>query len=856
MAGGRKRGDQSTATPAHIISRPRLTRLLDQATAKIVILVAPAGYGKTTLAQEWLRDRPHIWYRANAASSDVASLGLDLAEALAGVDGEVPRRMRAALAVSSEPAHEVPLLVDLLRNGFEPDETLIAIDDYDAIAASPVAERLIGDLVASSRARLLVTGRARPIWATARRLLYGEIFELGQSALAMDPDEASRVLSVRPGTELPGLAALAQGWPAVLGLAALTEEDPPAEQVADGLYEFFAEELYQQVPTELREALLRLAFVGSLEGAAVDLVLGEAASEVVAVALRIGFLTREGGGELSAHPLVQGFLEKKALPLETSSAAIGKEVARALLGGRYWDEAFRVIDRFALGGPFEDLIAQALPEMVRTGRLATLERWSEFPTDDEDSPAIDLVKAELALRRATYQAAETMAIRASRGLEPNHELHAQALLVAGNAAHLADHEERGFGHYTRARSAATSDDYKRQAIWGQLICANQLDLPAVPDLISEVEAWSTHSPEDALRLATMKFSVGLRGSGISEALPLLRTASPLCAEARDPLVRTSFLNVYARCLAFGGFYDEAVEIADALLTDARDHELEFVVPHALIAKATGEAGAKRPQIALRLTDEAHEAAQHRNDNHNEIDSRSLKCRIYISLRDFDAALEATAQRPEGTAFGPLTEFALSRALALVGADRTDEARRVAERALRDSGRSGRSHEIRSIARWITAVAALAEEEDGSLSAALSRSVEYGVVDAFVVSYRGFPEVLRALASDKAGVDLSRPILERAGDTSRARAAGFPLSIAASRLLSQRESEVYELLAAGRTNKEIAAALFISDVTVKVHVRHILRKLGARTRTEAVARGPAGAWRLSTPLEDSKSSAAE
>jgi DNA-binding NarL/FixJ family response regulator len=126
----------------------------------------------------------------------------------------------------------------------------------------------------------------------------------------------------------------------------------------------------------------------------------------------------------------------------------------------------------------------------------------------------------------------------------------------------------------------------------------------------------------------------------------------------------------------------------------------------------------------------------------------------------------------------------------------------------------------------------------------------------VVSYRGFPEVLRALASDKAGVDLSRPILERAGDTSRARAAGFPLSIAASRLLSQRESEVYELLAAGRTNKEIAAALFISDVTVKVHVRHILRKLGARTRTEAVARGPAGAWRLSTPLEDSKSSAAE
>src|SRR5437763_3489589 len=109
MAGSTNTADQRAAIPpppSHIISRPRLTRLLDETTAKIVILVAPAGYGKSTLAQEWLRERPHIWYRANAASSDVASLGLDLAEALAGVDGEIPRRMRAALAVSSEPAHE------------------------------------------------------------------------------------------------------------------------------------------------------------------------------------------------------------------------------------------------------------------------------------------------------------------------------------------------------------------------------------------------------------------------------------------------------------------------------------------------------------------------------------------------------------------------------------------------------------------------------------------------------------------------------------------------------------------------------------------------------------------------------
>ena len=51
-------------------------------------------------------------------------------------------------------------------------------------------------------------------------------------------------------------------------------------------------------------------------------------------------------------------------------------------------------------------------------------------------------------------------------------------------------------------------------------------------------------------------------------------------------------------------------------------------------------------------------------------------------------------------------------------------------------------------------------------------------------------------------------------------------------LTVREKEVLALLAQSKTNKEIASDLFLSEATVKVHVRHILRKLGARTRTEA------------------------
>ena len=53
-------------------------------------------------------------------------------------------------------------------------------------------------------------------------------------------------------------------------------------------------------------------------------------------------------------------------------------------------------------------------------------------------------------------------------------------------------------------------------------------------------------------------------------------------------------------------------------------------------------------------------------------------------------------------------------------------------------------------------------------------------------------------------------------------------------LTRRELQVLNLLAAGKTNAHIAGRLFISEGTVKSHIRHILDKLGARNRTQAVA----------------------
>jgi DNA-binding CsgD family transcriptional regulator/GAF domain-containing protein len=83
---------------------------------------------------------------------------------------------------------------------------------------------------------------------------------------------------------------------------------------------------------------------------------------------------------------------------------------------------------------------------------------------------------------------------------------------------------------------------------------------------------------------------------------------------------------------------------------------------------------------------------------------------------------------------------------------------------------------------------------------------------------------------------SRWIATRAGElTSRAATTSSDSGPDLSELLTPRELEVLRLIAEGRSNRSIATALLLGEGTVKYHVKNILRKFGARSRTEAISR---------------------
>lgn len=60
-------------------------------------------------------------------------------------------------------------------------------------------------------------------------------------------------------------------------------------------------------------------------------------------------------------------------------------------------------------------------------------------------------------------------------------------------------------------------------------------------------------------------------------------------------------------------------------------------------------------------------------------------------------------------------------------------------------------------------------------------------------------------------------------------------------LSRRESEILALLVEGRTNKEIAIALELQEITIKVHLRNVYRKIGAANRAQAVRIAMSSGW---------------
>jgi LuxR family maltose regulon positive regulatory protein len=821
---------------SYIIKRPRLTKLLDESEARIILLCAPAGYGKTTLAREWVEtvNGPVAWYSAGPTSDDIASFAIALANAIKPSSGrdDLPGHV-ATLVSSRQPtsqiAHE---LTGALHEG-----AVLVVDDYQRLASSAESDALL-EAIASNLERVVLTSRVRPNWLDARSDLYGEVLTIGPRELAFTDDEACGLLK-GSSAEQP-IVVRAQGWPAVLGLAArrgsadLEESDMvPAE-----LYEFFARDLFRTASDNLRTALLTLAAGADADASVAAVALGSGFEELLNEAADRGFVTRRSSS-IEIHPLLRSFLHDRIreLPHPERSRLLEKALS-ALIDARRWDTCLATVESLPDNRWIVASLDRAFLELLADGRITTLRRWLSLAERQKIvDPLILLASAEIALREGRDSEAQQLGEQAASGLGGNPTRAAHAHLVAARAAHMRDDFDAIAPNAEKAFLLAPDEESRFEALW--LAWLNAFERQMIEEsasLSEQLASLAPRNPEAALRVALVRGMTDFEHGRINQTVAAWIKASALVPHVRDPLLRTSFLNQFSHATLANAQYDQALEIAQAQIDEATKSGLDFVIDHGMLVKAGASVGIRKLREAHAVL-LAIEKRPETVSGYIALSIGLLTAKLRIASGDTETAMNHLLRDPPSkvppSAVGELLAYrGLLQAVTgdLAGAATSIEAARVASQYV----------ETVTVAELAEAILSAAvshtSEARAGLVGAIDSVIRSGHHEAVVTAVRASPELVMIYGRESTNTTPLRDILIRSRDHDLARTAKItiPRDLRRGDDLSPRELEVCELILQGRTNIEISRALFISGSTTKVHIRHIYEKLGAHSRAEAVA----------------------
>ena len=884
-----------------LVPRPHLAEALGDGLAGALILVsAPAGFGKTALLADWIRreGKPAAWVSLDAGDNDPVRFWRHAAAALDRVLPGTSAQVGPLLGPPAPHSFEGPVtaLVNELADRPGEDELLLVLDDYHLVGSQSV-HASVGFLLEHlpPGLHLVLATRADPPLPLARLRARSQLTELRAADLRFTADEAAALLRQATGADLPAvsvaaLTARTEGWAAGLQLAGLSlrgKQDAAGFVAAFSgghryVLDYLAGEVLDHQPDQVREFLLETSVLERLSGELCDAVTGRADSQAL--------LQQIEAAGLFLVPLdeVRGWWRYHQLFADLLRGRLQEEqpvqVTRLHRNAAAWCEEHGLADdavRHAVAAGEMTWAARLIEQhfdtvCVSRGETATTQRWiSALPADLVSSrPRLLLAQAFLAAQSGGAEAVERSVDAAERmaaGVagEPFEPAAGPAgSLLVNVPAHIAlcrsylaylRGDAEGVARFA-SRALAELGEGERMldlAIRANLALAEWLRghlAEAEQALVSRIAWWrAAAEPTVAIWGDVYELSqVQLAQGRLDEADRTCQRALEVTTAGRPPAA--TFGPAYVG-LGQAAYQRNELDTALRHVSEgvALCRQLAYSPPLATglatlawIRQATGD-----PAGALDAIGQAMRAAPGPPGLLNPVPAQ--RARLLLAHGDLAAAARWVEERGLGADDQPdyvrepeylvlarvlIAQGQPAQALALL--DRLHAAAVTQDRvgsvieagALRALALAARGDEARAVAALAEAlrlacpqgyVRIFADEGApmGALLGRLAAAQRAGLAEASGVPPDCLARVLVAF----------RPRSVTPGGAAGA-GAGSPQLV---EQLTARELEVLRLLAAGRSNQRIARELVVALDTVKKHVSHVLAKLGAANRTEAVAR---------------------
>ena len=844
-------------------------------------------------------DRPVAWLSLDAGDNDPARFWRHAVAALDRARPGIAERVGALLGPPAPASFEglVTALINELAAQPGQDELLLVLDDYHLTDAQQVHEPLAFLLEhLPPGVHLVLASRSDPPLPLARLRAGGQLAELRAGDLRFTAEEAAALLQETAGDALPGsavaaLAARTEGWAAGLQLAALSlqgQADPTGFVAAFSgshryVLDYLTDEVLEGQTGQVREFLLETSVLDRLSGGLCDAVTGRTGGQVM--------LERVERANLFLVPLdeVRGWWRYHHLFADLLRARLRDEqpgrAAQLHRNAAAWFEqrglADEAIQHAATAGEMTwaaRLIERHVDERILRGEGATLARWlAVLPADLVSArPRLCLAQTFVAVAESDVEAAGPLLGAAERALaqagdepfEPSAG-RASSFLVNVPAAiaveravlaHLCGDGQGTAVFASRALAATVEGEQMLESLARWYLAVAEWLRGRLPEaeraFTSSIAQWRAAGQPTLTAWACDRLGQVLRAQArLDAALGTYQQALEITAAPSQPALPAAGAGYVgmaevayqrndldtavghvtegiARCRHYG----DTQALATGLATLAWVRQAQGDAAGAL--DAMGEAGRAAPSSGV-------------TSLLNPVPAQ--RARLLLAQGDVAAAARWTQQR--GLGAGDEVSYQQEREYlvlvrVLLARNRPDDAVSLLKRlhaAAVGQGRTGSVIEIRAL--QALALAALGEENAAvdTLAQALMLGCPQGYVRVFADEGAPMSALLaRLVAAQKTDNAAARGV--PLGCLARLlRAFGGPPAAAGARQhaatavpglvehLTARELEILALLAAGTPNPRIAEQLVVSLDTVKKHVSHLLGKLGAANRTEAVTR---------------------